>query len=289
MDRLTDAGPFPRVVLLDTISFCNYRCPNCGYHLMTRKKGHMEKELFKKVINEIAERKPDTRVWMVFFGEALILREKLFDMIKYAKEKGLTDVVLNTNGCLLDSRSQWGLIDSGLDAIYIGIDAMTPHTYRKVRGGDYVKVHDNTKALLATGASKPKVFVQFVEMEENKAERDDFVKYWSGEGAIVKVRPKATFAGAAKPYNVQQVERYPCHWAMQTMSILWDGRVCLCASDYDGRFIAGDINDCSLEEVWLGKLKEIREFHAKGEWSRLPQFCQECSDWQMARAEFTEV
>ena len=45
---------------------------------------------------------------------------------------------------------------------------------------------------------------------------------------------------------------------MQTMSITDTGKVVTCAVDLDAKFIAGDVNDQSLKEVWNGKLKELR-------------------------------
>ena len=139
--RLDDAGDFPAVVLIDTVSFCNLQCSMCFHREMTREKGVMDWALFTKVIDEIASSDKTVRVWMVFFGEPLILKRRkpsIFDMIAYAKAKGLTDVVVNSNANLLDEQAARDLIASGLDAIYVGIDAFSPETYAKLRvGGDY--------------------------------------------------------------------------------------------------------------------------------------------------------
>ena len=290
-ERTRDAGPFPKVILIDTTSFCNLRCSMCGHRLMTRKKGRMSMKLFRKIIDEIAEVDKTTRVWMVFFGEALLLRYRLYWEILYAKRKGLKDVVLNSNGCLLDEETCMGLIESGLDAIYVGIDAFSPETYSLLRvGGDYSKVVDNVKALLELerrmGISKPQVFVQFVEMEENEKEKEDFMNYWTEQGATVKIRPKVTWAGTVEPWKAKPVQRYPCYWAMRSFNICWDGRVVLCSVDYDAKFIAGDISRDSIQSVWLGSLKRIRELHASGAHDSLPSFCRDCTDWQMAKATF---
>jgi len=86
-ERIRDAGDFPRVVLIDTISFCDLRCFMCVHKDMKRKKGKMPWGLFTKVIDEIAATDKSVRVWMVFFGEALILKNSvpsIFDMIRYA-------------------------------------------------------------------------------------------------------------------------------------------------------------------------------------------------------------
>ncbi|MBI3399385.1 MAG: radical SAM protein [Deltaproteobacteria bacterium] len=292
--RLTDSGRFPKVILIDTISFCDLKCSMCGHKDMTRKRGKMSMQLFRKIIDEIAETNKDTRVWMVFFGEALILKKTtLFPMIRYAKEKGLTDVVLNSNANLLDEDAAEGLIKSGLDAIYIGIDAFTEKTYAKVRvGGDYHKVVSNVRNLVRLkkemAAEKPLVYVQFVEMEVNSIEVNNFIEFWKKEGAIAKIRPMVSWAGLVHASNltIPKENRWPCYWAMQTMSIADDGRVVMCAVDVDARFIAGDINQESIKSVWNGKLKDIRKLHHKGEFNKLPFPCRDCKDWQSARADY---
>ena len=150
--RLTDSGEFPKVVLIDTVSFCNLKCSMCVHKDMTRKKGIMSWDLFTKIIDEIAKNNKDTRIWMVFFGDPFVIKNKkpsIFDMIKYAKNKGLTDVVLNSNGVLMDKKASQNLIESGIDAIYFGIDAFTAPVYEQLRvDDDYQKTVDNVVYLL---------------------------------------------------------------------------------------------------------------------------------------------
>ncbi len=294
--RLKDSGDFPKVVLIDSTSFCNLRCSMCCHHEMTRKKGNMSWELFVKIIDEIAEHNKDARIWMVFFGDPFILKKtdpSIFDMIVYTKEKGLTDVVLNSNGNLMDRTAAQQLIDSGLDAIYFGIDAFTEETYSKYRvGGDYEKVRENVLYLLKLkkelNAKKPEVYVQFVEMEGNKHEKDDYINYWKDKGAIVKIRPMVSWAGKIEASNLtlNDDSRWPCHWAMQTMSITDQGLVVNCAVDLDAGFVAGDITKQTLREVWNGRLKENRSYHQNKQWDTLPEICKNCKDWQSARSDY---
>lgn len=297
--RLEDAGDFPKVVLIDTISYCNLKCSMCVHKEMKRQKGIMSWNLFTKIINEIAKVDKNVRVWMVFFGEALLLKRKkptIFDMIAYAKREGLTDVVLNSNANLLDESAAKGLIHSGLDAIYIGIDAFKPDTYAKIRvGGNYEKVVQNTIQLMKLkkllNSKKPEVFVQFVEMDINQNEKEDFIQFWNQQGAAVKIRPKVSWAGFIDAPNLvlDREERWPCYWAVRTMSITDTGKVVTCAVDLDARFIAGDINNQSLKEVWNGRLRELRQCHLFKQFHALPENCRECKDWQAARADYYSV
>ena len=298
-DRLQDTGDFPKVVLIDTVSYCNLRCSMCVHKEMKRKKGIMSWELFSKIIDEIAQVDKGIRVWMVFFGEALLLKRKkptIFDMIAYAKNKGLSDVVLNSNANLLDEEASKELIHSGLDAIYIGIDAFASETYARIRvGGNYEKVVQNTLHLIelkkVMNSMKPQVFVQFVVMDINEKEIGEFTEFWNYRGAVVKVRPKVSWAGMIDAPNLilDSKDRWPCHWAMQTMSITDRGKVVTCAVDLDAKFVAGDVSHQSLKEIWNGKLKELRECHLLGRFHTLPENCRGCKDWQAARADYYSV
>ena len=293
--RLSDAGTFPAVVLLDTCSFCNLRCSMCVHKDMTRPKGFMPWPLYTKIIDEIAAREPATRVWMIFFGEPLVARRRkptIFDMIAYAKAAGLTDVVMNSNANLLDDPSARGLIAAGLDAIYIGIDAADAATYARVRvGGDYDRVVANVKNLIRRvreADARLEVYVQFVEMDDNAGQREEFARFWSEAGAKVKIRPKVSWAGKIEAPNLVlgEEERWPCYWAMRTMSITDRGLAVTCAVDLDAQFVAGDVNTSSLAQIWNGKLGELRRLHLEGRYAELPAPCRTCGDWQSARAEY---
>lgn len=295
-NRIKNSGEFPKVILIDTVSHCNLRCSMCIHKHMKRKQGVMSQSLFTKIIDEIAEVDKTVRVWMVFFGEPLLLKRtkpSIYDLIRYAKSKGLTDVVVNSNANLLDEQSAKLLIDSGLDAIYFGVDAFKKETYEQIRvGGDYDKTVANIVRLLdmqkELNIFHPEVFVQFVEMDLNAGEKEDFTKFWSSKGAIVKIRPKVSWAGEIDAPNLilDNTNRWPCHWAMQTMSITDSGKVVTCAVDLDAKFIAGDITKQSLKEVWNSSLGSLRRFHEKKLWEGLPAHCSNCRDWQSACSEY---
>lgn len=294
--RLEDAGDFPKVVLLDSVSYCNLRCSMCVHSEMTRKKGTMSWDLFTKIIDEIAVVDKDVRVWMVFFGEALILKKTkptIFEMIAYTKSKGLTDVVLNSNANLMDEDAVCRLIESGLDAIYFGIDAFTPETYVKLRvGGDYDKAVGNIRNLIKLkreiNVENPEIYVQFVEMDINTHEKEDFINFWEKQGVTVKIRPMVSWGGLIDAPNLtlSNENRWPCYWAMQTMSITDTGKVVKCAVDLDARYVAGDVNTQSLKEIWNDKLKKFRQLHISKKFDKLPDDCRDCRDWQSARADY---
>ena len=138
------------------------------------------------------------------------------------------------------------------------------------------------------GFKTPEVYVQFVEMDLNKAEKDGFIRFWKKHGANVKIRPKVSWAGLIDAPNLVlgNKDRRPCYWAMRTMSITDTGKVVTCAVDLDAKFVAGDAKTHSLKEIWNGRLKELRKLHTAKRFDELPANCRDCRDWQSAKADY---
>lgn len=276
---------FPINVIVETSSYCNLKCPICPNPFMKRKKGNMEFKVFKKVVDEIAQVKPDTTLWLALLGEPLINHSQLIKGIRYAKDKGLKDVRLNTNGLLLNEEISRNLVDAGLDYVLISVDAYQQSTYEKIRvGGALWKLEENVQYLLSI-KGKLKVVTQFIVMEENESELEEFKLSWLEAGAIVKVRPKLSWGNTieAKNLNLEQKDRtYPCPWLMRTVSIQWTGRLAQCDFDFEGEYSPGDINKQTIKEIWDGEILKRRQKHIAGDFTH--PLCSTCKDWQVGLA-----
>jgi len=294
-DRSEEAVGFPAVVLIDNCNACNLRCSMCDHPNMTkhRKVQIMDMCLYRKIIDEIAAENPSARVWEIFFGDPFMCRD-MPERIRYAKEKGLTDVVLNTNGVLMKPDKARAVIEAGLDSMYVGIDAADAATYEQIRvGGKYETAVANVLAyrdiLREIGRPEQKLFVQFVVSDINEDQVEAFKAFWTSEGVNVKIRPKVSWAGLVSADNLQeneQVGRRPCYWLMRTINICADGRAALCSVDVHCRVPCGDANTSSLKELWAGLLQEYRHMHMQGHFSELPPMCRDCRDWQSGYADF---
>ncbi len=253
---------------------------------MKRKKGNMDMCLFKKIIDEIAYEDKNTELWMTFYGEALILRYRLYYMIEYTKRKGLNYVVLNSNAMLLDKEMVNLLIDSGLDRFIISIDGFTKETYEKIRvGGNREQVYANVLYMLELlkkrNIKRPILEVQYSVMDENERELEDFKNFWFEKGAHVKIREKLSWAGTVQAGNLNPYQnRIACPWALRTCAIYWDGGMCSCAVDYDRGFVSGDVNDKSIKEIWNTTHREFQKLHLNHKFALLPEICKNCLDWQ---------
>ena len=68
------------------------------------------------------------------------MHPKLSNFIKYAKEKGILETIINTNATNLTIENSNKLIESGLDLIIYSFDGGTKETYEKMRPGRFKKI-----------------------------------------------------------------------------------------------------------------------------------------------------
>ena len=285
---------FPGTVLLDLVSYCNLKCSMCTHKDMKRKPGIMSWELYKKCIDEIAEKRPDCRVWLVAYGDPFILKD-MPARIKYAKDKGLLDTVLNTNGTLMNYENAKACVQAGLDFIYVGIDATTQEVYEQLRVSVSPSQHqlkdtiDNVmaykRALDEFGNGSQKLFVQFVVMNVNEHQKDDFISFWNERGVNVKTRPMVSWNNRVEAPNLkQQIDRLPCKWIYTDLLIGYDGKTAFCTCDLEFENYVAEMGESSIEEIWNTVYSKYRTIHSEKKWNELPDFCQSCLDWQSGYA-----
>ena len=282
--------PFPAEIAIETHGYCNFKCIVCPYPTLERKKVKMEMWLYQKIIDEVARESPYTRLWLAIMGEPL-MDKKIIPRIRYANEHGARRVHLNTNGTFLEGALAEELLQSGVESVYVAIDAINEETFNKVRpGGDFNRVKRNLENFLKLREKNqgkgPEIVAQFIVMDENASEIDQFHDYWLKQGAVVKLRLRQGWGQEISTPDLDKIalERIPCPWLVRTMNIHWTGHVTQCDPDYEEHYPAGDLNHQSIKEVWGGELAHRREHHWTGNFSH--PLCVDCKDWSSGRADF---
>ena len=112
-------------------------------------------------------------------SEGLLFKE-VRETISYAKEAGIMDIILMTNGTLLTQELSEFLVQQEVSRVCISIDAATSETYEKVRGKDQLqKVEKNVRTLVETrensGKLLPIVRLSFCVWMKIKSNRLPFV------------------------------------------------------------------------------------------------------------------
>ncbi len=278
---------FPLIVIIEPTNHCNFNCIMCSHDKMTRKKGIMDIRLYKKIIDEIAEVNPDTRIYLDFYGEPLTIKYKLYYMIDYAIKKGVSNVNLNTNGSLLDEEMAEMLLDSGLQYLSLDCDGFSKEVYEKIRrGGKRDKFFKNIEYLLERkkqrGDVLPIIDVKVIEMPENKHEVSQIMSYWQSKGAWTARRRMISWGGTNDKASFDlNADRIICGKALGTLAITWNGKVANCSIDADLSIIRGDVNVESIQDIWRRRNEQMVKYHFSHEWDKLPPICQQCNDWQI--------
>ena len=123
----------PKRVTIETIYGCNATCIMCPISLPSkRKKGKMDMELFKKILNDL-EPYRDKIEMMDFFGLGEPLLDPLiFKRIRIAKDMGFRGLGISTNADLLNKDKQENLLKSGVNNVIFSIDGFKKQTHESL-------------------------------------------------------------------------------------------------------------------------------------------------------------
>jgi Radical SAM superfamily/Iron-sulfur cluster-binding domain len=267
------ATRLPDIVQIESTNLCNAKCVFCPRDEMHRRQGVMDMDLFKKIVDECAAL-GITHVRVHNYGEPFLDRQ-LVDKVRYAKDKGIAEVGMISNGSLITEDIARGMIDAGLDAINISVDASGKETFERTRVNlNYDTVIGNVRTLVRLrnerGRRRPKLILSFVR-QDNSADEQAFIQEWSRVADKVHVTDLHNWAGTL---NATSDVSYPCYRLWLTFTVLWDGRVSLCCADFDGRHILGDLRTSTIAQIWNAPAyRAARRQHLE---SGGPEICRSC-------------
>jgi radical SAM protein with 4Fe4S-binding SPASM domain len=267
------ARRLPDIVQIESTNICNAKCVFCPRDEMHRRQGVMDMDLFKKIVDECATL-GITHVRVHNYGEPFLDRQ-LVEKVRYAKARGIKEVGMISNGSLITEELARGMIDAGLDAINISVDAAGKEVFERTRLNlDYDTVIGNVRTLARlrkeSGRTHPKLILSFVR-QNNSADEQAFIREWSQVADKIHVTDLHNWAGTL---NAKSDVNYPCYRLWLTFTVLWDGRVSLCCADFDGRHILGDLRTSTIAEIWNSPAyRAVRRQHLE---SGGPEICRSC-------------
>ncbi len=121
-------------VYVEPTSRCNLACRTCIRNAWEEPLGDMSEETFSRVLRGIEAVEPTPGVFFGGFGEPLA-HPHILAMVKRVKALGVPKVEIITNGCLLTPEVSRGLIEAGLDTLWVSLDGIRPDSYSDVRLG----------------------------------------------------------------------------------------------------------------------------------------------------------
>lgn len=300
---------WPTHIMIEPSAYCNLSCPLCPVTKgLKRPKGYMDFQLFKKIIDEIGEYLFFVLLWD--WGEPF-LNPSIFNMIMYANQRGIKTISCSNGHPFTKDENVDNLIGSGLDTLIIAMDGVHQETYERYRqGGNLNAVLHSIQTIVARkrkiGSKKPFVNLRFIVMKQNEHEIPEvkdlaksmgvdaltfftlnpYIDKIYGESPLIKnthedellpennhyKRFKMTQDGQAR----LRLKRNPCKHLWNNPVIHWDGTVCPCTYDYQGKYILGDLKKESFKNIWYGTPYQSLRNTFRKEWENL-DLCRECS------------
>jgi len=265
--RIHHVTKFPSHVDVELSSLCNLSCPMCYTTTDKFKKAvnraNMDFDLYKKIIDECTKYNLFS-IRLSLRGEAF-LNEHIYDMIKYAKEKGIKEVSSLTHGGHIDEEKFEKLIDLGLDWLTISFDGIG-ETYEKIRHplkfDDAVnKIKNYQEIKKRRGVVKPVIKVQTVWPAISK-NPEEFYNIFNPITDQVASNPLIDYLG--KDTDILFEENFTCPQLWERLVIGADGTVLMCSNDEFEAWKLGNVQNESIYDIWHGeKLNKAREAHIK--------------------------
>jgi len=290
VNKLEKITEFPLFIQLDTTQKCNFDCPHC----MLSDEGGMKKYFSEETINnnefnlvlDEAKKYNCPSISLQGTNEPL-LDKNLEEQIKYAKDNGFIDIMINSNASPLTEKRSRKIIESGLTRIRFSIDAATEKTFEKVRvGGDFNKVKRNILKFIEIkkemGVALPIVGVSFCVLADNYHEKDDFIDFWREKVDFVSVQrftPPTPDLKWDKFYpdigSEEKFENFKCPQPFQRL-VIRNKDITPCCTWFSRELSLGEVGKVTLHDAWHSKdMNDLRELHQKGEWYKNPT-CKKC-------------
>ena len=260
----------PVSVSTELTNNCNLKCPHCssGSGRMLRKKGFMDIDLFKRVIDELGSGLYNVNLY--FQGEPM-LHPLFFSFIDSCVK---TNSVVSTNGHYLSEANSERIVQSGLCKLIISLDGADQEIYSKYRvNGDVQRVIEGIRNISKAKEkfkSSLKIEVQCLVNRFNELQIPVIKALTRSVHAKLSLKSMQIISkdeiSSWMPVN-NRFRRYilkqgsfvlkssmpdKCARLWFNPVITWDGKVVPCCFDKDAEYVMGDLYQETFAEIWNG-------------------------------------
>ncbi len=281
---------FPLSLDLEVNASCNLKCIMCvmgapDYVNPMAEEPLMDIGLYRRLMSE-GEKMGLPAMTFGFLSEPLLCRD-LAEMIRLAREAGVMDIRLGTNGLLLSAQISRALIDAGLTRLEVSVDAVNPDTYRRIRRGgrlDLVKqnIMDFIEAREKSSSGFPILRLSFLRLPQNESELDDFLAFWRDKADLFSIQEPIFFEGAPICSELNLIEDssqsvFRCAQPWQRIVIRSNGESYPCCSIYGLAMKAGSVKESSVTDIWnQASMESLRKLHQEGRFKD-NRVCRHCA------------
>jgi len=253
---------------IETTNYCNGKCIFCP-HEKILEKGSMSDDLYTKIIEE-ASQLPNLKTFHPMLNGEPFLDKNFMNRLKFAREKlPQVEIEVYTNGSLLTESIIYELKEIPNFHLSVSLNGLKPETRKKLMGlDDYWHVVQMFKLMENEGVKYRATMVAYPEVSQ-----DEVRAFIESGGIAIRYQ---SWAGTQYPYDRRRWTS--CPRAINQMTVLYTGEVCLCCFDPLGEVTFGNLSLNTIEEIWNSDLhREYRSMHKQGRGHELPK-CKACTE-----------
>lgn len=293
--KFANLPAFPRLIDIEMTNTCNFRCLMCptGNFSQKRAKGFMAKEVFAKILEEVAPYRTPLR--FIRWGEPLS-HPHILEFLRACRQRDVLTHV-NTNGSKLTDEMMDALLDIPLDSLKFSFQGVDRVSYSEMRNIDFFdELTATIRRLHEKRGDRAKPYIQvsttitYESREMVGRFKQDMAPICDslnvGRTVLEYVDLNAV---RLRDHELEELKRlkqleslikvHPeCPEVFDKLSINWDGRVTACCGDSDNLMIVGDVTKQTLAEIWNSELMaHYRTVLADMRHDELP-LCKSCYD-----------
>ncbi len=263
----------PISISIEPTSICNLKCPECptGLDELTRYKGHIDFNIYKKTIDELS---PYLMNLILYFQGEPFLNKEIFKLIEYSAKTKNIFTITSTNGHFLDIKTSIKIINSGLDKLIISIDGTSQEVYERYRKtGNLETVIQGVKNIISAKkelkSKTPYIVIQFLVFKFNEHQISDIKKLckdlqvdklelksaqiYDFENDIDFIPSNKKYSRYKKNdigvYEIKSKLNNKCKRLWESSVITNTGEVLPCCFDKDAKYSFGNINDKNFKRI----------------------------------------
>lgn len=289
IENVNDSVKFPKYFEIETVNACNARCIMCTINEWDGNDSQIfSKTLFDKFVSEVSDFSDWIEIICLNRDGEPTLDKDIANKIKKLKDVGIKKVRFVTNGQRLDDKLARKVLEAGIDEVMFSIDGFTKKTFETIRVKlDFDKVKNNTlNYIKLRNEINPKSMatIRMVEMPQNKSERQDWLKFWNDKISShdkVYTMPMHNWGNqiGEEAKKVEFFSTKACISPFSSMAIHSDGKVGICAADFNTKHFMGDFAKSSIQNIWQGNnCSDVREAHFTSNRNKY-DICRGCDIW----------
>jgi|TARA_Y100000310_G_C20641420_1_gene794139 hypothetical protein len=245
---------------------------------MIQKLDVMSFDLWKKIVDDAVNLNIEY-LDLCGFGD-VFLDKGLFEKVRYAKSVKPDFKVYVSTTAIGMSKNKWKDTVELIDILKLSNYGMSKEVYEEVMGGiNYDIAHRNILGFLEENKKADnKVYTvgNYIVLDENKHELDDWIKFWEARLSEVYVWKPHNYLYGRNYRDISGEKQRTCGRPLEgPLNIAVDGAAHVCCFDFNKELVVGSLKHNTIMEVLDSKeMKHIQEKHLNDDFDGL--LCKIC-------------